>query len=133
MAVGIFKNPVGGLTPLGFVGPAVSGTTLGVNANVGPQTQSTSKPGAGGSNRFRQLIVSTDPANTKNVYLVWNGFTGPNGAKYDARYVIDKIPPGVSRSYPSGSLLEHVALNIDNFVIDNDVNGEGAFLSAIYG
>jgi len=133
MAVGIFKNPVGGLTPLGLVAPAVSGTTLGVNANVGAQTQGTSKPGAGGTSRFRQLIIAADPANTQSVYLIWKGYTGPNGATYDSRYIIDKIPPGEQRAYPVGGLLEHSSINIDNFVIDNDVAGEGAFLSAIYG
>lgn len=134
MPVGKFKNPVGGLSPLGYVAAAVSGTPVPLNTNVGAQSQGTSRPGAGGSNRFRQLIISADPANTQNVYLVWTGYAGPNGGgSYDSRYILDKIPPGVSRSYPQGSLLEHVALNIDNFVLDNDVNGEGAFCSVIYG
>lgn len=138
MAVGIFKNPVGGLTPLGYVSTVAAGTPVPINTNVGAQTQSASKPGAGGTNRFRQLIIATDPANTKMVYLIWNNnsgtqYTGPAGANYQPKYVFDKIPPGVQRSYPYGSLLEHVAINIDNFNIDTDVTGEGAFISAIYG
>lgn len=130
MAVGIFKNPVGGLTPLGLVAPAVTGTPLGVNNNVGKQSETATSGRA--TNRFRQLLVTADPANTKFIYLVWNGYTGPNGANYDSRYVIDKIGPGIQRSYPYGALLDGARLNIDNFVIDNDVSGEGAYISAIY-
>ena len=138
MAVGIFKNPVGGLTPLGFVAPAAAGTPVPINSYVGSQTQGTGKPGAGGTSRFRQLIIATDPANTKMIYLIWNNrsgaqFTGPAGANYDSRYVLDKIPPGVQRAYPTGALLEHVSLNVDNFNLDSDVDGEGAFVSCIYG
>lgn len=131
MAVGIFKNPVGGLSPLGFIPVAVAGTTVGLNTFTGKQGESATSGRA--TNRFRQIIIASDPANTKNVYLVWNGYTGPLGANYDARYVLDKIPPGQQRSYPVGALSDGARLNIDNFVLDSDVNGEGAYCSVFYG
>lgn len=145
MPVGIFKNPMGGLSPLGLIVAAVSGVPQPINANVGPQSEGSNKF----ASRYKQLRVSALPTNTKNVYLIFKGqgvnaagatlgpFAGPNadGVNYffDTRYIIDEIPPGESRTYPDGSLLMTSSINVDQWVLDNDVDGEGAYCSVIWG
>jgi hypothetical protein len=125
MATSIFLNPVGGLSPLGQIAVPAPNTSVLLNSNVGPQSQSATK---GRTNRFRQLIISTDPTNTQNIYLVWKGYN-----KTNLDYILDKIPPGTVRSYPPGALLEHSSLNVDNFAIDADVAGESCYASVLYG
>lgn len=145
MPVGIFKNPMGGISPLGFIAAAVSGVPQPINANVGPQGEGSNKF----ASRYKQLRISTPASNTKNVYLIFQGkganaagatlgpFAGPNADGiayfYDTRYIIDAIPPGTNRSYPDGSLLQTSSINVDQWVLDNDVDTEGAFCSVVWG
>lgn len=124
MAPGIFLNPVGGLSPLGQIAVPTPNTSVLLNTNVGPQSQSATK---GRTNRFRQLIIATDPTNTGQIYLVWQGYN-----KTNLQYILDVIPPGQQRVYPRG-VLEHSMINIDNFAIDADVAGESCYASVIYG
>ena len=128
MAGQAFTFPVGGFWPLGKITVPTAGTPVAINTNVGKQTQ-------GGqfstqmSNRIRQLVISPLTANTKAVYVVMKGYdatTKTNG-------VIVRVPINTVGSIPPGCLLEGAMPTIDNLYLDSEVNGEGAFLMAIYG
>ena len=130
-----FTNPQGGLWPLGFIQVVTSGTPVQITTNVGQQSQ-----GKQYTRQFtgqvRGLIISTPSlsaggkngtGNTKNVYLCMN-----NSTKTGVKGVLLCIPPGANVAAPQ-SLLNSVQMNPDQFYLDADVSGEGAYITAIYG
>lgn len=119
-----FNNPVGGASPLGKIIVAAGGTPIKLNTNVGAQGQGSLKF----ASRFKQLLLDTDPANTGNIYLCWNGFD-----RTSATGVLAKIPPGTRRAWPDGGILQTTSINVDNFTIDADVDGEATYASVIWG
>lgn len=128
-----FTNPVGGFWPLGFIQAVTPGTPVLLTFNVGSQAQS----GMQMAKRIRGFVISTPgngkggintTGNTKNVYVV---FKGNNKDNYAA--VIACIGPGQVVSLPGGGLLEGACPTPDQFALDADISGEGAYITAIYG
>lgn len=119
-----WKNPSGGISPLGKITVAVPGTPIPLNTNVGAQGQANNKF----ASRFRQLTIAANPNNTKPVYLCWNGTDRTSSVG-----CFEAIPPGERRAFPDGSLLITSAINIDNLVLDADVGGESAFAWVTWG
>lgn len=115
----------GGIWPLGEITVAASGTPVGLNTNVGAQSQT----GMVRSTRFRQIVVNALPTNTRNLYLVFTGNGSLGASKATPNYIIDVIVPGASKAYPP-VLIDRSGINIDYLSLDADVNGEGA---AVYG
>lgn len=107
-----------GLIPLGEITVAAAGTKVPLNTNVGAQSQSSTN--LRGARRFRQIVISAPAANTLDIIVYFVG----NGAL--TAVVIDRIPPGQSRSYPQGTLLDHGSMNLDYFSLDASTNGNKA-------
>lgn len=115
MAIAQYSN---GLIPLGEITIATAGTKVALNINVGAQSQSAAN--LRGARRFRQIVVSAPAANTLDIIVFWVG----NGSA--TAVVLDRIPPGQSRSYPQGALLDHGSINIDYISLDASTNGNKA-------
>lgn len=115
MATAQYSN---GLVPLGEITVTTAGTPVKLNTNVGAQSQSAAN--LRGARRFRQIVVSAPAANTLDIIVLFVG----NGAL--SAVVIDRIPPGQSRSYPQGTLLDHGSMNLDYFSLDASTNGNKA-------
>lgn len=107
-----------GLVPLGEITIAAAGTKVALNINVGAQSQSAAN--LRGARRFRQFVVSAPAANTLDIIVYWVG----NGAA--TAIVLDRIPPGQSRSYPAGCLIDKGSINIDYISLDASTNGNKA-------
>lgn len=128
MAGTAFSYPVGSFWPFGKITVTTTGTPVAINGNVGKQTQGGQYP-TQMSNRIRQLLVFPFSTNTKAVYVVMKGYdhaTKTNG-------VLGVAYVGAVLSLPNGALLEGALPTIDNFYLDSEVNGEGAFVVGIYG
>lgn len=119
-----FTNPAGGFWPLGLITVIESGTAVALTLNVGRNGQGPMHL----PRRIRQLILSADPRNTGNVYLVMSGYTHRN-----TNGVIVVLPPRQIAALPHGCLLEGTAVNVDNYYLDAEIDGDGAYATAIYG
>lgn len=135
MAENTFTNPQGGLWPFGFIQVVTAGTPVQITKNVGTQTQG-SQYTRQFTAQIRGLIISTPSlskgganttGNTKNVYLCMK-----NSNNAGLKGVLACIPPGQTVPFPQ-SLLNSVQMNPDQFYLDADVSGEGAYITAIYG
>lgn len=118
-----FKNPVGGMSPLGRIVVTVPGTTVPLNTNVGAQGQG---PGKFAS-RMKQVIFDADPRNAGIVYVCWNGFIASSAVG-----VFCALAPGDRRSFPDGGILITSSINVDNLCVDADIANDAVYASVIY-
>lgn len=128
-------NPTGPIYPFGFIAPAVAGTPAPLNQRVSFNT-SIGTPAAGipgltvaGNPAiivFNQLIISASKANTGSVYVCYKG-TNKNSA--NGVGIIMQLQAGGFFNLASPQLSN--PFQADQIVIDADVNGEGAWCTAV--
>lgn len=118
-----FKNPVGGMSPLGKIIVVTPGTTVPLNTNVGTQGQGANKF----ASRMKQVIFDADPRNAGIIYVCWNSFIAGSVVG-----VFCAISPGQRKTFPDGGILITSSINVDNLCIDADVPGDGVYASVIY-
>lgn len=125
MSTGLpFSKPAGGFWPLGEITVAAAGNPQPLTVNVGNDGQGPLKL----PRRVRQLQVYPAPGNTKPVYVMMRGYS-----HLESNGVIAVVYPGHPVALPHGCLLEGVAVLIDNYYLDAEVDGEGAYATAVFG
>jgi hypothetical protein len=108
---------------------STAGTPANLNSNVGPQTGTvTTRP----SGNVRQLIFYPDSDNTGNTYLV-RKVPGQTANASTPNFIVAVLAPGVPQSVPFGSLALSAAINIDDYAIDGDTNGNRTLVTAVVG
>lgn len=111
------------IIPLGKITVATMGTTVLLSVNSGPLagqsgpiTNYNNPPIPGQA--LRQVLLSADAGNTKNVYVLPRGYT----ASANPGLIIAAIAPGQTIPLPHGFLGGESILP-ENFCVDTDTNG----------
>lgn len=111
------------LVPLGKITVTTAGTPVLLSINSGPlagqigDPKNYNNPPVPGQ-ALRQVLLSADADNTKNVYVLPRGYT----ASANPALIIAAIAPGQTIALPHGFLAGESLLP-ENFVVDADTDG----------
>ena len=129
MSITAFKSPVSGLWPLGQITVATAGTPVALNTNVGAQTGGT--PTSAPSGNVNALILQCPATNTTLTYLLRN-VQGQTITKSDTGFIVAIVAPGDTVTLPSG-LFIGTPINVDDYLVDADTNGNKMIATAVRG
>lgn len=129
MTITAFASPISGIWPLGMITVGASGTPVALNTNVGAQT---ANQRTGPTDTVRQLIFTGDSDNSGAIYVL-RRVVGQTVTKLTTNFIVAVIYPGQTQAIPNGSLGISASLNVDDYLIDADSNGDKVFPSAYFG
>lgn len=142
MALSVVIKRTGPDWPLGYINVPANGTPVGIMSLVDPQNKnsptaspSPSNAGSEYTTRFRVMTFwGFHPGaannglvvNTGNVYLLCPG--NGSGNRTDAGAVVGIITPGNKFDFPSSFGSTSTQFSPYGYVLDSDVNNEGALV-----